>query len=250
MKNFIATILIGLFISNSSFLVAQNAWMGLQDKIEGAMMSSFECESSTALDSLMETINGLENSGPTHWKEYWKSYSLYHSAIYEAYGSKDVEKAKTITKDAIQILSDLENKNSEDYALLAYLQSFSLQWVSGMAIIKESGKAEEWGSIALEMDPENPRAYYVAGSYDYHKPAFVGGGKKAVDLLEKSLNKYQEWIPNPMLPSWGEEGTFAKLVQAHIKKENKDNAMTVLEEGLAKFPESKDLMKLKDKLKS
>lgn len=227
---------------------AQTELLGLETMIEEGMISSFECQSSVALDILMTKIAETKNLNQTHWKEYWTAFGMYHQAIYYAYGEEEIEKAKEKTKSAIELLDALENKNSEDYALLAHLQSFSLQWVSGFSIIGESGKAEDWAQQALELDPTNPRAYFVSGSYDYHKPSFVGGGKKAGKLLHQALDLYKDWIPNPLLPSWGMDSSYAKLVQVYIRAEDQEKALQVVTEGLELYPDDRDLQKLKEKL--
>jgi len=242
------TIIVVLCFAMVVKINSQTSLLGIETKVEEGMMSSFECKSIISLDTIMALIEGVENSNQTHWREYWKAYGLYHKAIYYAYSENEIEKAKDITSSAIELLESIKNKNSEDYALLAYIQSFSLQWVSGFSIIGASGKAEDWAEKSLQLDPTNPRAYYVSGSYDYHKPSFVGGGKKAGELLHKAIDLYKNSIPNPILPSWGMDGSFAKLIQVYMRDEDIEKAKQVLAHGLAVYPNDRDLLKLKEKL--
>lgn len=39
----------------------------------------------------------------------------------------------------------------------------------------------------IELDPENPRAYYLKGLLTYHTPRFVGGGKYRFSIYQYGL---------------------------------------------------------------
>ena len=242
----LATLLLAL----QNYLYSSNGLINIQSRIEKAMSESFELGSSQPLDKILMELGETPNTGNQHWVEYWTAYALYHRSMYEAYGIKDAETAQNTVKETIEILDNLDEKNSEDFALLAHIKGFSLQWVSGLSIIGESGKAENWGEKAMQLGPQNPRAFFVSGTYDYHKPTFVGGGKKAKKLLEKSLELYEDSIPNPLLPSWGMGDAYAMLVMVHMRKEENDQAKSVLLEGLKKFPDHRDLNRLKKKLEA
>ena len=130
---------------------------------------------------------------------------------------------------------------------MAYIKGFTLQWVKGMAIMKESGTAQKWAEQAVAMGPNNARAHYVLANHDYHTPAFAGGGKKAKKLFTKALELYKQSPPNPMLPSWGMPDTYAGLVRVYIKEKDAEMAAQLLKEGLEKFPTHHDLLRLKKK---
>jgi tetratricopeptide (TPR) repeat protein len=63
---------------------------------------------------------------------------------------------------------------------------------------------------AKELNPKNPRIYYLEGKSTMHKPDFMGGGvEAALPILEKSLEYYAEFVlPFDLYPHWGEESTL------------------------------------------
>jgi len=146
----------------------------------------------------------------------------------------------------------MRNKNSEDYALMAITQSSKLRYVQGMKIMGAAQKAEMWADMAIEKDANNPRAYYVAGLYDYYKPAMYGGGKKSKQYLTKAIELYTDVIPNPITPSWGEDDSYAKLARVYLRKKYNDveQANTLCATGLEKFPYHYDLKALSVELKA
>ncbi len=67
---------------------------------------------------------------------------------------------------------------------------------------------------AIEMDPENPRAYYLKGLLTYHTPRFVGGGKeRAKPWLETANEKFDTFnVESAILPYWGVSENQALLL--------------------------------------
>jgi tetratricopeptide (TPR) repeat protein len=72
---------------------------------------------------------------------------------------------------------------------------------------------------AAEIDPENPRAYYLQGLNILHTPKMFGGGLEAAcPLFEKANEKFAKHIPaNILSPSWGGE-ECANLYQEKCHK--------------------------------
>ena len=100
-------------------------------------------------------------------------------------------------KEASAILNDIGNKTSETYALLALVQSFSIQFASGMEAGRISAGIRENAGKALELDSTNVRGWYVLGSNDYYTPASFGGGKKVeYSLLPNTCLLYTSYKAN------------------------------------------------------
>jgi hypothetical protein len=57
----------------------------------------------------------------------------------------------------------------------------------------------------MELDTLNPRPEYLMGVGLYYTPEQFGGGPvTAKSLLEKSLKKYDQFVPdNGLMPTWG-----------------------------------------------
>ena len=75
---------------------------------------------------------------------------------------------------------------------------------------------------ALELNPNNPRVYYLRATMIYHMPeAFGGGAANALPLYKMAEEKYNIFKPQTDLsPDWGKEANTAELQKAseEIKK--------------------------------
>ncbi len=233
-----------------SVLTAQesNPLYNLTDRISEAQSQSFR-SGTDQIAAIITSIESYEEAGSGHWKEYWLAYAKYQQSMVYAYGQQvDEDKAKAITKEAITILDDLNEKNVEHYALLGYMKGYSLQWVSFLKIPKESGKASKWVAKALELGPDNPRANMVFGNNDFYTPAMFGGGKKVEKHMLKAISLYKEQIANPYMPSWGMPEAYQMLTRHYLKKDQYELAMETIQEGIARFPNHVTLQKLETKV--
>jgi hypothetical protein len=58
---------------------------------------------------------------------------------------------------------------------------------------------------AIEINPDNPRAYLWKGVNLLHTPEQFGGGKQtACPLIRVSINKFESLtVSDPLAPAWG-----------------------------------------------
>ncbi len=69
-------------------------------------------------------------------------------------------------------------------------------------------------ATAKELDPNNPRVYYLEGMNIFGTPEQFGGGKaKAKPVLEKAVELYKVENPKPLYPDWGKKEAEAKLAE-------------------------------------
>lgn len=76
--------------------------------------------------------------------------------------------------------------------------------------------AESAGALqkGLQLDPDNPRIYYLQGAGIFNTPEQFGGGKeKAKPVLEKALALFNAAQPKPLYPQWGKKLTEDMLSQ-------------------------------------
>jgi tetratricopeptide (TPR) repeat protein len=66
---------------------------------------------------------------------------------------------------------------------------------------------------AVEIEPQNPRAYLIAGISALFTPKIFGGGENKSRLhLEKAARLFEEFQPeSPIFPDWGHEEAYAWL---------------------------------------
>ena len=156
----------------------------------------------TNLSTLLAQQKRLEKAveTKTQFADYWLAYSYYYKSVYHL--QKDDEKNAEISiKEGIKILEQKNSKNAEDLSLLAMLQSFSIQFTSGMSAGIISGRAKKNVQSALEMDPQNLRAHLVAGQLDFYTPTIYGGGKKAEEYFKKAISLADQKVKKLLEPS-------------------------------------------------
>lgn len=214
-----------------------NVLENIQSKIDQAFTQSVISGSSKELDAISAQLSALFKEQPINLVQYWRAYSEYYLAVF--YSNKQDEKnSEKHIDEGIDYLKNMKNKNSEDYALLAMMQSFSIQFVSGMKAGIISRKVQKNANKALSLDEQNLRAYFVLGSNDFYTPESFGGGKKAEQYLKDALSKPDQKVKNSYLPSWGREASYELLIKHYIKKENWKEAVSWFSKANKDFPNS------------
>lgn len=219
---------------------------GVQKKVFQAFVAgsiSGNADEMEALDAELETL--YEENGQKLIL-YWRSYLKFYSSIYYLKIGDEKQSEKEID-EGVKWMKAMKDKNSEDYALLAMLQGFSLQF-KGMKVMFMASNIKENAKMAVELDPSNPRANYVYASNDFHTPAMYGGGEEAEEYLLKAISLPSQKIENEYLPSWGREEAYEMLVKLYIKAEKWEQAKEYFSAGIAEFPESYTLNQLASKL--
>lgn len=131
---------------------------------------------------------------------YWQAYALLYEAVYYMKTGQQ-QLCKTSLKEAEILLEKQKNKTSENYALLAYIQSFAIQFSQGIEAGEAAATATANAEKATRLDSSNVRGWYVRASMDYYTPATYGGGQKAENYLQKAVNLPAPVSRNPWLPS-------------------------------------------------
>lgn len=173
-------------------------------------------DSAKSVQDLQEVSAQFERIGDME-KTQWLPY--YYAALAQVNigwmdQKADKDKLAAKTKDIIAKAEAIE-KNSELYVLLnmvATQQMLVDPQSRFMTYGMEAGKALE---TAKQLDPNNPRIYYLEGMSLFGTPAAYGGGKdKAKPVFEKSVELFKSYQPKSELhPKWGQkvaEGMLAK----------------------------------------
>jgi len=162
---------------------------------------------------------------------------------------KDSKGSEKILDDGILRLNKAGNLNSEQLALLALMESFSIQYASNIETPAIARRVKQNAEKALQLDSLNLRAYYVLASNDFYTPEEYGGGKKASAYLKKAISLNDQSIVNPYLPSWGKSSSYEMLIRLKIKQKQFAEAKKYYHEAIDLFPDdyminilSKDLI--------
>ena len=90
-------------------------------------------------------------------------------------------------------------------------------------------RGRELGPISAMMIKEainyfngNPRAYLINGQMKFYTPAAFGGGiDKAMPMLEKSINNFDNFKAQTFWPDWGKEEAQKMYKQGNAKLESR-----------------------------
>ena len=220
--------------------------VGIQEKIYTAFVQSFITKNKADLNLLDKKLENLYATTKNKLILYWKSYLQFYASIYYLKKGEKETAEKEVGK-GIDWLEEMKNKNSEDYALLARLQGFDIQF-KGMKAMFISNSIKKNVKKAIAIDSTNLRTYYVYASNDFHTPEKYGGGKEVEKYLLKAVSLAAQKIKNEYLPSWGKEESYEMLIKLYIKKEKWDLAKKYFQEGNKEFPESYTINQLASKL--
>jgi hypothetical protein len=66
----------------------------------------------------------------------------------------------------------------------------------------------------MQLNPNNPRLYYLQGMSVFNTPEQFGGGKaKAKPVFQKAVDLYKAEQTKPLHPHWGQEQATQMLAQ-------------------------------------
>ncbi len=229
-----------LFVIGLQVALSNVCGQGMQQKIDQAFYASFAGGNTSELN---EITSRLEKDGSS-LATYWQAYAKYYESIF--YLKKgDKGKSEAMINEGIEMLSKLKNKNSEDYALLAIMQNFSMQFTTNMMKMGViSGKISENVEKAIKTGPNNLRAYYAAAANDFYTPEQYGGGAKAEGYLLKAIALDEQSSGDDSLPTWGKDQAYQMLVTLYLKKGNSGLAKKYLDEGIQLYPDNYGLAEL------
>jgi hypothetical protein len=171
-------------------------------------------KSTAQLQALAAQFERIGDAEKTKWLPY------YYAALCNANaGFKDNSADKDKLAEKINGLLDKAEaieKNSEIYCVRN--MSATLQMlVSPMERYMVYGPvAADALEKAKQLDPTNPRPYYLQGVSVLNTPAAFGGGaKNAKPILQKAVDLYGTFKPaSPLHPTWGKQMAESSLAEA------------------------------------
>lgn len=137
---------------------------------------------------------------------YYKAYAYTHLGFMtsdETHKDLMYDVAQESLEAAIRINPD-ESENHVLQALICYGRMEINPMVRATVYFPKANAALE---RAKELNPDNPRIYYLEGQSTLYKPDFLGGGTEAaIPILQKALECYEKFeAPYTVYPYWGKE---------------------------------------------
>ncbi|HMG69037.1 MAG TPA: hypothetical protein VK588_15170 [Chitinophagaceae bacterium] len=173
----------------------------------------FDSARTTAdLVTVANTFERIADAEKTQWLPYY-----YAGLALSTAGWNDPKMDKDANSTRINTLCDKAealDKNSEIYVLRnmsATQQMMVDPQTRYMTYGVQAGKDLE---TAIQLNPDNPRIYYLKGESLINTPPAFGGGKdKAKIMFEKALALYKTDKPKPLWPNWGRERSEVELAK-------------------------------------
>ena len=218
----------------------------IQRKIETVFIGAVFTKSTQSLDKIGDTLKKAYEKKPHNIIQYWLGYLDYHRAIVQ-FQSGNQEASKETINQLEKRIEGMENKNEEDYALLAMAQIFSVQF-KGLNTLFIGNSINDNLEKAESINAENLRVWLAMGQRDCFLPKEYGGGNNAEEYLLKALDINPQPNENTYLPSWGLEETHETLIRLYIRSENWEKAKNRYEIAIKNFPKNARIKVLGGKL--
>jgi tetratricopeptide (TPR) repeat protein len=217
--------------------------INFQEKVMKAFVNAKISKSDKGILDLEKSLLSLSKENSNGIIIYWYSYTCYYHSIL-LLTDKENKSSEKILDEGINQLRNVSNLNSEHLALLALMESFSIQYASGIETPFISKRVKQNAEKALQLDSLNLRAYFVLGSNDFYTPEQYGGGKKAESYLTKAIRLNDQSIANPYLPTWGKNSAYELLIRLYIRKKQFTEAKKYYQEAISLFPDDYMINKL------
>ena len=210
MKKLIVTL---VFVSIFSFGFANEAY-------EKAMGLSIETLfQSKTISEYVEVANQFERISQTEKTEWLPLYYASFAYIMISFQEPDNAKKDTYLDQAQKYLDQakaIDPNESELYMIQGFLYPSRINvdpMNRGMLYMGDMNKSLD---KALELNPDNPRVYYLRATMTFHMPeAYGGGAAKALPLFKVAEEKFKIFKPKTAIsPNWGKEICDAEFKNA------------------------------------
>ncbi len=176
----------------------------------------------SAFQNNSNTLERIAIANPTEWLPgYYQSYCFVMMGMRQESNSKKDEfydKAELLINKA----DSISPNNSEIYVMKAWIMSMKISVDPASRGQKYGMQSAMFNSKAVELDKENPRAYFMKGQGTMYTPEqFGGGAAKALPILEQAVAKYKTFKPSSsIMPRWGEPQAIQALERCKNQIQN------------------------------
>lgn len=190
------------------------------DKYKTAMekdLSMFDSAKTTAdFQSVSAAFERIGDAEKTQWLPYY-----YAGLALTMPGWSDAKLDKDANADRIKTLCDKADALVQDDAGRAEILTIRNMAATQQMLVDPQTRWATYGQEgpkylqkAKQLNPNNPRIYYLEGAGIFGTPEKFGGGKaKAKPVLQKAVDLYKADQPKPLYPHWGQKQAEDMLAQ-------------------------------------
>ena len=169
---------------------------------------------------------------------HYRGYAVYREAVLrrERQG-EDVDALLDEAQKLLERSAELQPL-PETYAVLASVlgQKIGSNPLRGMILGPRSNAAMD---RALELGPENPRAWLMKGISAIFTPRLFGGGlERAEEALRQALAHFETDSPAPPAPAWGHDEAWAWLGEVYRRTDRHAEAREAYMKALEIEPQN------------
>jgi tetratricopeptide (TPR) repeat protein len=171
-----------------------------------------------SIPEYVEVANQFERISQIDKNEWLPLYYAAYSYIVISFQEPENVKKDQYLDQAQKYLDQafiIDPNESELYMLQGFLYPSRITidpMTRGMTLMPEMNKSLD---KALELNPDNPRVYYLRATMTFHMPeAYGGGASKALPMYQMAEEKFRIFKPKTELsPNWGKE-----ICEVELKK--------------------------------
>lgn len=201
-----------------TMLLAANIMIAQKDYEKGISKGLEMLKESESSESAYNCSNYFERVAEANKDKWLPLYYAAYASLATGFYEKDPAKKDELFLRGINFIDrakSIAENESEIIALEAYLK---LMYISNDAMKRAPSQTADAINLlqqAQELDPSNPRPWFIQGQNTFYTPEFFGGGSKnAKPLLEKASTLYKSFKPNnELMPVWGNERCSKLLEQ-------------------------------------
>lgn len=194
-----------LFIVLVTVTMLSNA----QSNYQKAMSKGMEMlKSAKTSEEFVEVSNHFERVGSVEKSEWLPNYWSAYAKLFAGMNAKKESLQDEYYDKALEQVDGIINKDADQSELLTLKAYLTLMKIS----VSPMSRAPEGTPAAIQMlmeaeqiNPANPRPFYVHGQNTFYTPKFFGGGEEAAKpLLTKAVDLYaKEGAVDNFMPRWG-----------------------------------------------
>jgi len=180
-------------------------------KFHDAMVKTLaEFDTTQTADGLMTLANKFERialAEKNQWLPYYYSGLARTFAVYIKNDAATTDEVLNVAEAHCTLADSLQPGNSEIFVLKSMI-------FGGRIMVDPMSRGQMYGmqsmafmQQAMQLDPNNPRAYFIMGQSLFYTPPQYGGGKEsACKVFGTSKEKFGVFSPaSDIHPNWGEE---------------------------------------------
>ena len=166
-----------------------------------------KAKSSNDFMDLASNFEQITDKVTDEWLPYYYISYCYLNTVFPATDSENIDKTLDKAEAMLKKARELSPENSEIEVLQGWIYQGRIQVDPMGRGANYSQKASASFGKAQNIDPDNPRIYFLTGQNVLYTPEMYGGGKEAAcPYFLKAKEKYETFKPESSIsPDWGEE---------------------------------------------